>query len=72
MKNLAISILSSVLISGMDFWKYEDACDRLLISLVICSTIFALIVSVEDWLRDRRMKRFRSERFWRRVNENRP
>ena len=72
MKNIAISLLSAFIITGMDFWRFRSVTDRLWSVLAITLILFFVIVAVEDWLRDRRMKRFRSERFWRMVKENRP
>ena len=74
MKNLVISILSSVIITGMDFWIYDDFSDRLIIAIVMAMVLFCAMASAEDWLRDCRMKRFWSNRFWRKIDEqkNRP
>jgi hypothetical protein len=74
MKNLIISILSAILITGMDFWEFDKASDRPLITAAIVLVIFIIITSFESWLKDRRLKRIRVRRFARKVSEmkNRP
>lgn len=74
MKNLIISILSAILITGMDFWEFGKAFDRPLITAAIVLVIFIIITSFESWLKDRRLKRIRVRRFARKVSEmkNRP
>ena len=74
MKNLIISILTAILITGMDFWEFSKPSDRPLITFAAAFVIFVMIVTLDDWMKDRRMKQFRAERFRRMVDEmqNRP
>lgn len=74
MKNLVISVLSAILITGMDFWEFSKPSDRLLITAASAFVIFVNLVAVEGWIKDCRMKRFRAKRFGRMVDEiqNRP
>lgn len=74
MKNLIISTLTAIIITGMDFWEFDQPADRPLITMAAAMVIFVLIVAFEEWLRDRRIKRFWAGRFGRMVSEiqNRP
>ena len=72
MKNILISVLSAYIITGLEFWEFEKASDRPIITATIALLIFIGIVSFDAWIKERRMKRFRADRFWRQVNENRP
>ena len=74
MKNLIIAALGAVIISGMDFWIYDDLADRLLIGLAIFAIIAVFAFVLDEWMYDCRMKRRRAERFKRMVDEmqNRP
>ena len=75
MKNLIIAILASVIISGFGFWQYDIPSDRAWVAFTMALVLWVIIESLEDWLKYRRMMRFRSERFWRKILEeqkNRP
>lgn len=72
MKNLLIAILTAHIVTGLDFWEFSKASDRPIIAATMALLIFIGLTSFDGWLKDRRMKRFRAERFWKQVNENRP
>ena len=72
MKNLLIAALSAYIVTGLDFWEFGKASDRPIITAAVALLIFIGIASFDGWLKDRRMKRFRAERFWKQINENRP
>lgn len=74
MKNLVISILAAIQISGMEFWEYTKKDDRFWIAFALTLILFVNIYAIESWVKDLRMKKFRTERFGRMVNEmqNRP
>lgn len=74
MKNLAISILAAIQISGMEFWEYSKSDDRFWIAFALTLILFVNIYAIESWVKDRRMKKFRTKRFGRMVDEmqNRP
>ena len=74
MKNLVISVLAAILITGMDFWEFSKPSDRPLITAATALVIFVNIVAIEGWIKDYRMKRFWTKRFGRMVDEmqNRP
>ena len=69
-----ISVLSAILITGMDFWEFSKPSDRPLITAATALVIFVNIVAIEGWIKDYRMKRFWAKRFGRMVDEmqNRP
>ena len=74
MKNMIIGILSAVIISGMDFWIYDGLFDRILIGFTMFAIITVFLFCLDEWMRERRIKRRRAEKFRRMVDEmqNRP
>ena len=74
MKNLIIGALGAVIVSGMDFWIYEDLFDRFLIGITIFAIITVFLFVLDEWFYDRRIKKRRAEEFGRFLDEmqNRP
>lgn len=74
MKNLIISVLSAVIVSGMDFWIFRSTSDKVLTIIGVTVILFSAITAVEERIVERRRKRLRAERFGKIVSEmqNRP
>ena len=68
-RDVVISVLSAVIVSGMDFWIYSSPTDRLYVGFGLAVVMLGGIMYVEELLRIRRIKKFWTERFRRMVNE---
>ena len=74
MKNMIIGILSAVIISGMDFWIYDDLFDRFLIGITMWAIITVFLFVLDEWVYARQIKKRRAEEFGRFLDkmQNRP
>ena len=69
MKNVVIALLLGILVSGMDVWQYGGTDDRLCVVVSVTVMAFVVISNMEDRSREHRMKKWRAERFGRKVKE---
>ena len=72
MKNLVISILSAILITGMGFWEYDVPEDRWWVCFTLTLVLFVTLMSFDEWLRDRRRKKKRARIMEQFRQKNRP
>lgn len=74
MKNVIIGILGGILISGMDWWIYEDVSDRVFMGFSMFFIVSTVMFIIDDKIDEYKMKKKRMEQFKKMVSEtkNRP
>ena len=79
LKEIIIGFLAGWIVSSADWWVYTSKTDRMWILLGVALLITIAITTVEDALRQRRMRRWRMRRAFRQmeiaaeaIKQNRP
>ncbi len=74
MKNLVISIITSMMLCNADFWMFESLTQKAVVTLAYAAVIWWMQWEVEEFIYQNRMRRWRTKRIIRNLHEaqNRP
>lgn len=63
MKNILISMLSAIIVSGFDLWIYTRTTDRLWVFLGATICFLFMLIGIDEFIYQQKMKRLRAKYF---------